>query len=366
MADPVETAELLAFAKTVEARSLSRAAAELGIPRATLSRRLARLEERLAARLLRRTTRSMVLTEAGENLYRHARIVLDAVQTAEASVRQVDDVVRGELRVSVPPIVTASFHGMLCAFMERYPEVRLSVHFGSRIVDLLREGYDVALRASTEMEPGLIARPLSREPLLCVASPAYLKERGMPRSMRDLASHRCLMGFSRGELPQAQWVFGARGRQHVEGILYSNELGLLRAAAVRGLGIAYLPLTIVHADLTSGALVPVLPDRLRSEALLALVYPERQFMAPAVRAFIDAVAEWAPEALGVKFPEPCREALATLNEKDRGRAVRGGSKRPRVARAATPRAGSERPGRAAKATAESKKPPRLRRVGAAS
>src|SRR5688572_19138888 len=121
MADPVETAELLAFAKAVEAHSLSRAAAELAIPRATLSRRLARLEERLGARLLRRTTRSLVLTDAGENLYRHARIVLDAVQSAEASVRQVDDAVRGDLRVSVPPIVTDSFYAMLCAFKERYP-----------------------------------------------------------------------------------------------------------------------------------------------------------------------------------------------------------------------------------------------------
>src|SRR4051795_10351404 len=103
MSAPLETAELLAFARTVEAKSLSRAAAELGVPRATVSRRLARLEERLGARLLRRTTRSLALTDAGEALYRHARIVLDAVTNAEASVRRTDEVVRGDLRVSVPP-----------------------------------------------------------------------------------------------------------------------------------------------------------------------------------------------------------------------------------------------------------------------
>ena|SRR5688572_11931260 len=158
MPDPVETAELTAFVQTVDARSLSRAAAELGIPRATLSRRLARLEQRLGARLLRRSTRSLALTDAGESFNRHARIVLEAVAHAEASVRQVDDAVRGSLRVSVPPIVTPSFRAMLCSFSERYPDVRLQVHFTSRIVDLRRDGYDVALRASSQMEPGLIAQ----------------------------------------------------------------------------------------------------------------------------------------------------------------------------------------------------------------
>src|SRR4051794_32535629 len=104
MNDPIETSELLAFAKTVDAKSLSRAAAELGVPRATISRRLARLEERLGVRLLRRTTRSLVLTDAGTAFYRNARIALDAVTQAEDSVRRSDATVRGSLRVSLPPI----------------------------------------------------------------------------------------------------------------------------------------------------------------------------------------------------------------------------------------------------------------------
>src|SRR5688572_20662708 len=148
MADPVETAELLAFAKTVEARSLSRAAAELAIPRATISRRLARLEERLGARLLRRTTRSLMLTDAGEALYRHARIVLDAVGHAEASVRRSDDAIRGDLRVSVPPMIHPSFFAFISKFATEHPEVRLHVHISTELVDLRRGGYDVALRAS--------------------------------------------------------------------------------------------------------------------------------------------------------------------------------------------------------------------------
>src|SRR6185295_338080 len=128
---------------------LSRAAAELRVPRATISRRLARLEERLGVRLLRRTTRSLALTDAGEALHRHARVVLDAVHHAEASVRRTDDAVRGELRVSVPPLLDSSFAAMICDFVRRYPEVRLHVHSSTQHVDLLRGGYDVALRAST-------------------------------------------------------------------------------------------------------------------------------------------------------------------------------------------------------------------------
>jgi DNA-binding transcriptional LysR family regulator len=341
MPDPVETAELAAFVQTVDARSLSRAAAELGIPRATLSRRLARLEQRLGARLLRRSTRSLALTDAGESFNRHARIVLEAVAHAEASVRQVDDAVRGSLRVSVPPIVTPSFRSMLCSFAERYPEVRLQVHFTSRIVDLRRDGYDVALRASSDMEPGLIARPLSREPMLAVASPAYLAAHGVPRSRRDLARHRCLMGFARGELPQSHWTFGSGNKVHLEGVFFSNELDLLCDAALRGLGIAFLPLMITHAALQSGALVPVLPDTLYAEALIAVVYPEREFVPPAVRAFVEAVVAWAPGELGRKLPGTCRAAWDEQRQKRPG--ARPGKKKRAPSRARTGNRAAEPP-----------------------
>lgn len=328
MPDPVETAELAAFVKTVDARSLSRAAAELGIPRATLSRRLARLEERLGARLLRRSTRSLSLTDAGQSFNRHARIVLDAVAHAEASVRQVDDAVRGSLRVSVPPISMPSFRSMLCDFAERYPEVRLQVHFTSRIVDLRRDGYDVALRASSEMEPGLIARPLSRNPMLAVASPAYLAARGAPKSRRDLAHHRCLMGFARGELPQSHWAFASGNKLHLDGSFFSNDLELLREASLRGLGIAFLPLMVVHDALMSGDLVPILPDTLHAEALFAVVYPEREFVPPAVRAFVEAVVAWAPAELGRKLPSGCREAWDQQRQKGAARVPGSSKKRP--------------------------------------
>src|SRR5262252_5880916 len=127
MDDPLKTAELLAFARVVDAKSLSRAAAELGVPRATIGRRLSRLEERLGTRLLRRTTRSLALTDAGDVFYRQARIALDAVSQAEESVRRADNAVCGNLRVSVPPMLDEGFLAMLTSFAETYPDVRIQV-----------------------------------------------------------------------------------------------------------------------------------------------------------------------------------------------------------------------------------------------
>ena len=297
MSEPVETSELVAFTRTVDAKSLSRAAAELRVPRATVSRRLARLEERLGARLLRRTTRSLVLTDAGELFYRQACIALEAVRLAEQSVRMTDDLVRGDLRVSVPPMMSPSFHAMLCEFAARYPELRVHVHTSSELVDILNGGYDVALRASSQIQPGLVARTLFRDPLIAVAAPAYLAERGTPNTPQDLRNHRCLLGFARGELPETHWPLVLGGKLHVEGAFFANDIGLLRDAAVSAHGIALLPRGLVWSQLENGALVQVLAGVVGAEMQIALVYPERAFLPPQVRAFIDAVAAWAPREL---------------------------------------------------------------------
>lgn len=318
MAESVETSELVAFTRTVDAKSLSRAAAELGVPRATVSRRLLRLEERLGTRLLRRTTRSLVLTSAGDTFYRHARIVLDAVKDAEASVQRDGAALTGDLRVSVPPMLDEGFFAMLTAFAKAHPSVRLQVHFSSRHVDLRRDGYDVALRASTSLEPGLVARTLGRTQVIAVASPAYLAERGTPRRRKDLADHRCLLGFARGELPQTHWPIGG-AQVHVEGMFFTNEIRLLADAAVRGLGIALLPRTLVEADLARGTLVQVLPSVLEQESRISIVYPERELVPPQVRAFVDAVVTWAQSMPMLSRMDPGRPKPARKPAKKRAR-----------------------------------------------
>ena len=336
MQEPLEIAELMAFTETVERRSLSAAAEALGVPRATIGRRLARLEARLGTRLIRRTTRSLVLTDSGEALLRHARIVLDAVETAEASVRRVDDVVRGDLRVSMPPMPQEPVAALVDGFLRRYPEVRLHVHVSTAHVDLRRDGIDVAIRAGTAIDPGLVARTLATTVLVGVATPRYLAEHGTPTRLDDLAEHRCLMGFRRGELAETHWPRVRGGAVHVGGAFSSNDLGLLHALASAGQGIALLPLFLVQDALASGALVPVLPRLLGASTRVAVVYAERELLPPQVRAFVDAVVAWAPGALPRSLPE------ASVKPTPRVPAAPRPTPRPRrraqVARAKTQRA----------------------------
>lgn len=286
MQEPLENAELLAFTKIVDAKSLTRAAAELGIPRATVGKRLARLERRLKVRLLRRTTRSLALTDAGETFYRQARIVLDAASQAEASIRRPGDAISGDLRVSLPPVTGARFLDAIAEFVEAHPQVRLHAMFSSRMVDLRREGYDVALRATEQLEPGLVARTIARTSLVAVASPGYLTEHGEPQRLGDLAHHRCLMGFARGELPQTHFASG-KSKIPLQGACVSNSPELLCRLAARGQGIALVPAVAAAAYVERGDLVPVMPKILRVEGKMALVYPERDLVPAQVRAFID-------------------------------------------------------------------------------
>lgn len=136
------------------------------------------------------------------------------------------------------------------------------------------------------------------------------------------------MGFARGELPQSHWAFASGNKLHLDGSFFSNDLELLREASLRGLGIAFLPLMVVHDALMSGDLVPILPDTLHAEALFAVVYPEREFVPPAVRAFVEAVVAWAPAELGRKLPSGCREAWDQQRQKGAARVPGSSKKRP--------------------------------------
>jgi DNA-binding transcriptional LysR family regulator len=164
-------------------------------------------------------------------------------------------------------------------------------------VDLVREGYDVALRAAIELEPGLVARTVARTSTVAVAAPAYLAAHGTPRRARDLRAHQCLLGFMPSGLPQTHWPKVGGGRISVEGSFVSNDITLLADAAVRGLGIAVLPALLVGPLLESGSLVRVLPELIHAESRVAVVYQERELLPPQVRAFIDALVAWAPAAI---------------------------------------------------------------------
>lgn len=291
--DPLETAELQAFVHVVEAGSVAGAARELNQPRATISRRLSRLEERLAVRLLHRTTRKQGLTDAGEELFRHARAILAAVADARAAIARRDDTPRGLLRISLPP-ADELFRGLIPAFLERFPDVQVEVEWSTRFVDLVAEGFDVAIRAGqSAIEPGLVSRRLGRLEVRAYASPAYLEAHGTPKHPDDLAAHQCLRGFDQGVRPLTHWRLRDGGRVRVQGRLVSNDIHTLAEAALQGLGIALLPDTFADRMCPEGTLISVLDDHLGGSGYLGVVYPEREFLPASVRAFVDFVVEWA-------------------------------------------------------------------------
>jgi DNA-binding transcriptional LysR family regulator len=292
----LETAELEVFATIVAKSSLSRAATELRMPRATLSRKLAALEQRLGVRLLQRTTRSLRLTDAGTEFLRHAELVLAAARAAEASLKRPTTKLSGPVRVSMPPMTSSALPELLAGFARQHPEVALELHVANRRVDLRREGYDAAIRATGALEPGLVARTLSRVRLVGVASPAYLAAHGPPGSVKELSQHRILMGFDRDERAQTHWIVAGR-RLKLSGALFSNDPHLVLRFALRGLGIAYLPATLVATPLARGELVLVLPQALRLEGAISIVHAEKKLMPPQVRAFVDYVIARGPSAL---------------------------------------------------------------------
>lgn len=283
-----------AFVAAYEAGSITGGAERLGIPRATLSRQLSRLEARLGVRLVHRDTRRFDPTEAGQELYERARRIVAESREALEAVRRNDDVPRGLLRVSVPPSsADPAFSLMLVEFARQWPEVRMEVHASSQHVDLKAGRFDVALRAGVLRDPDLIARVLVETHVALVAAPAYLARRGTPTHPDQLADHDLLVGFDGGIVPSRRWPLLDGGFVAIEGHLASNDIDLIKAAAIDAHGLAMLPALVCVDELRAGQLVPVLTDQVGLHSTLALVYPERAYLLPKVRAFVDHVVRWS-------------------------------------------------------------------------
>jgi DNA-binding transcriptional LysR family regulator len=284
------------FARVVEANGFTAAARALGLSKAAVSKQVARLEDRLGVRLLNRSTRRLGLTEAGRDFYERAQRVLAELDEAEqaATSRQVNP--RGLLRVNAP--VTFGV-GHLCSllpdFMRRYPEIKLDLVLNDRYVDLIDEGFDLAVRVGLGPLPdsSLVARRLFAARHAVCAAPAYLERRGVPRTPADLASHDCLLYsyLSTGE----EWRFFDPGGRpvgvRIAGPMRANNGDALRHAARAGLGIVYSPAFLVEEDLAAGRLEPVLVDWRTPEAAVYAVYPPGRPLGAKVRVFVDYLAE---------------------------------------------------------------------------
>lgn len=282
---------LRALRRVVELGSFTAAGDALGISHSIVSRQVRQLESQLGAQLLNRTTRRFALTAAGQEYYLASRDILDALDAADRAVAMHQAQPSGSLRINAPMAFgTLELASWLPDFSRQYPHIHIDLVCNDRIVDLIDDGFDVALRLARGLpDSTLVARQLASSRTLAVASPAYLDRHGHPATPQNLAQHNCLM-YSSGDKP-AQWSFtdgdGATHKVDVRGSLQANTSVALREAAVGGMGIAGAAAFIVRDALRSGQLVEVLPGyTLRPRTLYAL-YPHSRQLSPKVRVFVD-------------------------------------------------------------------------------
>ncbi|HET7204534.1 MAG TPA: LysR family transcriptional regulator [Steroidobacteraceae bacterium] len=285
-----------AFAKVVEVGSFARAAERLGVSTSAVSRQVAELEAHLDARLLNRTTRRLSLTEAGQSFYEHAVQLLADLDDAEASVRVAATAPKGTLRLTCG--VSFGIHYLapaLADFAAEHPDVVFDVDVSDRAVDLVEEGFDLAVRIGNIGQQGMVSRRLEWTQIVCCAAPAYLERCRVPLTTpADLTRHECL-SYANVGLPNA-WRFtdaNAAGEEVTVRISprhRANNGQLLASLATQGLGVVYAPDFIVAHEIRARRLVPLLPGYRPPRSPIAAVYPSRRHLSAKVRAVVDYLA----------------------------------------------------------------------------
>jgi DNA-binding transcriptional LysR family regulator len=292
-ATPDEILSMIFFARVVEARSFTGAAARLGVSKSVVSARVAALEHQLKVRLLHRTTRKLSLTPDGLALHERCARILVAADEAAAAAVGAGDTPRGLLRVNAPSVFAQDYLAEpLAAYLARFPDVRLELTMSDKLIDLVDESIDVAVRITTTMRHGgLMARKLASDSTVICAAPAYLARRGTPTTPQDLLGHDCLI-YSLLKVGD-EWRFRDQGHKQVytlplEGRFAAASGAVLRAAALAGMGLAVLPTFMVAAQVRSGALALVLEDSFVGVDLgIHAIYPVGPRPPSKVRTLID-------------------------------------------------------------------------------
>ncbi|ATB32687.1 LysR family transcriptional regulator [Melittangium boletus] len=288
--------ELLIFAKVVQAGSFTAAARSLRMPKSTVSRKVSELEARVGAQLLQRTTRQLRLTDVGQAYYEHcARIVAEA-EEAELAVTRMQAAPHGLLRVTTP-LTFGVLGPLIAAFLQRYPEVQLELVCTDRTVNLVEEGFDVAVRAGRLADSSLMARKIGTIGRIVVAAPEYIQARGMPKTPKELEKHDCLVF---GTVREGHvWTLHSGNRSvdvPIQTRLVVNEPDMLRALALAGAGVALLPHVDNAADISARRLQRLLPDWSSAEAPVHALYSSTRHHSPKVMAFVDFLREHWPRA----------------------------------------------------------------------
>ncbi|VVE38002.1 LysR family transcriptional regulator [Pandoraea terrae] len=293
--------DMLIFAEVVRSGSITRAGERLSLPKATVSRRLSKLEARLGTRLLHKTTRRLELTEVGEAYYERCLPILEEVEETRDFASQLSNKPRGRLRVTAPGDFAMEWLAVpLATFCAAYPEITVEIDLSSRQVDLIAERVDVAIRAGHLSDSTLVARPLLELSRSLYASPLYLASTGMPSTPDELEGHRFVI------LQGARRVFNtdtlSRGRQRADitmhGAIQANSMGMVKEMALAGSGIAALTDILAQPGVAAGRLVRVLPEWSLPSSPVHLVTPSRRFLPRKTQVFIEhllAVARTCPD-----------------------------------------------------------------------
>lgn len=291
---PFNLNDLHLFVQAVDSGSFTAAARHLGIPKSTVSKRVAELEGRLGVRLIQRTSRSFALTELGREFFQHAQASIIEAEMAEGIVRRHLAEPAGSVRLTASvPTAQFTLTEHLPALAARYPKLRLSVHVTDRFVDIVQEGFDIALRSHRGPLPdsALVQRKLASHPFLVLASPDYISTHGQPRRPEELAEHATVMT----SLTENQWRLasdhGDEALVTLQSVMAADEPYVLMEMAAAGLGITCLPTSVCRKALATKRLVRVLPDWTAGSIETTILMPHRRGQLPAVRAVVDFLAE---------------------------------------------------------------------------
>lgn len=286
--------DVATFVSVVEQGSFTAAADHLEVSKAVVSKYISRLESRLGSRLFNRTTRRLTLTESGRVLYERTSAAIQDLASAEAEVMQLAGEPRGRLRITAPVLFGEEFLvGLFDGFCTRYPDIELDVDLDNRMVDLVKEEFDVGIRIASLPDSSMVARRLSEIKIVTVASPGYLDKHGVPSEPADLRNHQCLL-YGLQRIPH-EWRFKRGSSQimsvRVKGNFRSNNDAVLKRAALDGKGFLRVPQIFIAEELAKGELVAVLEPYEIQTTTLSVVFPTRRNMAPKVRVFVEYLAE---------------------------------------------------------------------------
>lgn len=327
--------DLEIFARVARTGNMSAAGREMGLSPAVVSKRISLLEDRLGARLFQRTTRQLTLTETGEGYFKRVVDIIALFEEAEDFVSRRNDSPRGLLKIAAPTTFARQHIAPhVPAFLDKYPDIELDFQLSDNFVDIIREGFDVAIRIGELEDSSLVARKIAADERVLCASPHYLKDNPAPRSLEDLERHNCLLAGAQ-DFWQLRGADGKEQQVRVHGTLRSNSADFVREALLLGLGIGFRSRWDIAPELESGELEVVLPEFTGSNRFaIHAVYPCREFLPAKVHAFIDFLNElygteqyWAnaarPRSSGPTNGQPRKTTTPSRPSRKGGKAAAG-------------------------------------------